>query len=778
MNSAVLTVADLGDDVGDIYAWIDAQVSVAPGDPKTHLEGLLPQFHVLSQELSANLQQCLETFPSFVNHVQLLQLKTQTLGQSLHTHSPSTQSARGDATPAYNTLSQLHTAKMHMQQCSNALQESAAWKQHSRYVVQVTADPTLDLAKLATHLAAMHKSLETLQRMPGHDERAATMDTVSRDVETALVPQLHTLLQEPTLPLSPLQDCLAIFAHLNRASLVEDAYAKRRPAPMHRLWHASTPADADGLAAFYAEVESFLERETRYCQQLFAAPLPVVLELVHATLSPLASAVASLLDAAPAQLLPAFKAATRFAHRVLLHTVVSWTTPTAADVHKVLHSVFGPFEASFTMYERIETSVVTESLLALLPSTSTLLAPAVDELSARVWLLVEARVQHAMELMAGAVLPEALEALTTGLSALAQMWSSKMAPAPAPGATVDWSHLHEALAMLKACGGVLVAQRACQARLRLRVLPTLALWFPDATPPSLPPRIQLSPTSKAAVGPDAALHVTVDDCINAETLPVAVVKLWLQRDKARYQSLQLCKESVATDDDVDVILGPVFRDWTLHVQQRTYATVLTPVASVLTSVPTMECWIQADESADLPSFSMLPQEYMTSVADLLLSLLPQLEPFAESSGLSQALAASHNIVELSHEAWAAVARVLGVPQDEAFLQLGELPAPDADAGPAAAFVDQWTFVVASGAMAAVLSVLLAIPQLSASGKAQVVCDVSYLQNVLHALGVPTHPLLLYYKDRLCGDAGSEHLLPPSMTEKIDLWIDQHAAADV
>ncbi|KDO15892.1 hypothetical protein SPRG_18572, partial [Saprolegnia parasitica CBS 223.65] len=51
MDSAVLTVADLGDDVGDIYAWIDAQVSAAPGEPKAHLESLLPQFHVLSQEL-------------------------------------------------------------------------------------------------------------------------------------------------------------------------------------------------------------------------------------------------------------------------------------------------------------------------------------------------------------------------------------------------------------------------------------------------------------------------------------------------------------------------------------------------------------------------------------------------------------------------------------------------------------------------------------------------------------------------------------------------------
>ncbi|OQR80775.1 hypothetical protein ACHHYP_17213 [Achlya hypogyna] len=769
MDSSVLTVADLGDDVGDIYAWVDAQCSGR--DAKAHLESLLPQFHVLSQELSGNLQSCLESFPSFVTHLQLLQLKTTTLGKSLQSNGSSAPKRGASSSPQYDMLAQLHNAKTHMQQCSNALQESAAWKQHSRYVVQATTtiDTTHDLAKLATHLAAMRKSLDTLQSMPGHDERQATMETVSRDVEAALVPQLYALLQEPQLPLSHLQDCMAILGHLGRSAIIEDAYAKRRPAPMHRLWHASAPSDANGVAAFYAEVEAFIAREVRYCQQLFATPLAVVLQLLDATLTPLAGALSALLEAAPGMLLDTFRSAVAFAHQVLVQSVVSWAELSPEDLHSYLQTVFGPYKGVFVEYARLEAAVVTDALAAFVPRGPTLHAPALEELSGRVWPFLEARVQCAAELMAGAVLPDAFDALTSGLTTLATRWGDLMVAPQASKAVVDWAHLHEALAMLKACGGVLVAYRDCQARLRLRVQPTLAAWCPDTTASRVAPRIQLSPTHKGGTNP--SLSVTLDDCLSPAKLPMAVAKLWLQSHPSRFHQLQLCNDAVAADD-ADGIFGPVFEQWTRRVQERTYATVLTPIASVLAPVPAMTSWIEVDADSDLPTFSTLPQ----ALADLLLSLLPQLEPFAESSGLAQALTASQNVDELVHEAWAGVARVFNMPVDDAFVQLGELPGADPDASPAADFVDRWTFVVASGTMAAVLQALAAIPRLSAKGQRQVQGDVAYLQNVLNALGVPAHPLLVTYADRLAGGEGSA-TVPRSMADKMDLWITRQQATE-
>ncbi|OQS06954.1 hypothetical protein THRCLA_01026 [Thraustotheca clavata] len=766
-----VSVNDLGSEKADIYAWIDAQCCKnKQEETKDHLESLLPQLHVLSQELSGNLQQCLESFPSFVNHMQLLQLKTRTLAISLNGKNNNPRLLQQDSSSQYDTLAQLHYAKTQMQKCSNALQESASWNQHSRYVLQSIANSN-EFGNLATHLAAMRKSLDTLESMPGHDERLSTMNTVSHDVEVALVPKLNELLQEPQLHLSQLQDCMAIFHHLNRENIVQDAYAKRRPAPIHRYWHATAPTDGASLDLFYIEVETFLVREIRYCQQLFNQPLDVVLKLLDATLRPLLSAMKSLLETNPTIFLESFQYAVRFVHQLLVQGLLSWATLTSDQLSTILTIVFEPYHAQFLDYKTIESHIIKTELLTYVPTTSTLHAPSLEEHCNLVWPYLEARIQYAMELLAGAVLAEEFEAIIEGLEVFSKALCDKMKPPMCCTDVIDWSQLHESLAMLKACGAVLLGAQSCQHRLRLRVEPVLNFWQPDPSHSATAPRIQLSPTTKSSNSTDATLNFTIDDCMYADKLPVALAKLWFQKDRSRFQALQLCKEEWTASDDSDERFSSVFREWTLQVQQRTYLTVLTPISCVLAKVPTMSCWIEVDQDSDLPSFNHLPQEYMTTVADLLLSLLPQLEPFAESSGLTQALAASQNIIELSHDAWASVAKIFNVAQDTAYVVLGE---QNNFALFSLMIVDTWTFVVASGAMANLLQAISQIGHLSTLGKRQIVCDVTYFENVLNALGVAPHPLLVYYKDRLTETEASV-FVPPSIAEKIDLWITRQVA---
>ncbi|RHZ03762.1 hypothetical protein DYB31_013310, partial [Aphanomyces astaci] len=109
------------------------------------------------------------------------------------------------------------------------------------------------------------------------------------------------------------------------------------------------------------------------------------------------------------------------------------------------------------------------------------------------------------------------------------------------------------------------------------------------------------------------------------------------------------------------------------------------------------------------------------VADILLSLLPQLELFAETSGLPNAVAASHHVELLSNDAWTAVATTFFPSNSVNDDWMSQSATPS--------FVDRWTVVMASGAMAVLTSQILQIPRFSATGAAQLACDMGLLGDI-------------------------------------------------
>lgn len=189
------------------------------------------------------------------------------------------------------------------------------------------------------------------------------------------------------------------------------------------------------------------------------------------------------------------------------------------------------------------------------------------------------------------------------------------------------------------------------------------------------------------------------------------------------------------------------REWTREAQRLTFDTVFLPIARVLDALPVMGAWSEApaEEDGDLPTFSALPQEYITVVADRLLSLLPQLEPFAESSGLQQAFLASRGAHDVCvQDEWQRLGKLLRLTAQET-LECQRVFTEDAGASEegkddgavvtsATAFVDLWTAAVASGALAALLRAVCLISELSDAGARQLSADLGYFFNVLSAVG--------------------------------------------
>ncbi|KAG7392377.1 hypothetical protein PHYPSEUDO_000785 [Phytophthora pseudosyringae] len=466
---------------------------------------------------------------------------------------------------------------------------------------------------------------------------------------------------------------------------------------------------------------------------------------------------------------------------------------TAASAEGILRVVFEPYRLYFTEYVCFTSDALTDALLRLVPAFNVKnnedltgggyegedrdaadAAPLEDfsqrleEASEAAWMLVDESLQQCYEFTGGAAFPEAVEAIGAAVQQFTLALSATM-PAirkhckaeptsqvegAASGSLIaspDWSQFHASLALLKACGTLESQLCAIDGRVRIRMREQLAQFFCESPGSS-------SPRSRRKKNHDGA-SIALADLVDPTKLVATVSKAWLNDEDPTRQSqfhqfeMELLDYSARSPGlDTGASRFPTatlldeaqraVRSWTMEVQLLTYDTVFLPIARVLETLPVNENWRKMPDAAlgDLPTFSMLPQDYITMVADLLLSLLPQLEPFAESSSLENAFVASRGAQEACVQGeWTRLGQLLHMaPPELATCQRifgSDGKAATTEPVPTATeFVDLWTAAVASGTLAAFLRTVCSISMLSEMGAQQLAADLGYFHNVLSAVG--------------------------------------------
>ncbi|KAL4158686.1 hypothetical protein PRNP1_004461 [Phytophthora ramorum] len=466
---------------------------------------------------------------------------------------------------------------------------------------------------------------------------------------------------------------------------------------------------------------------------------------------------------------------------------------TAARAEGILRVVFEPYRLYFTEYTRFTSEALTDALLRLVPMFNEKrnedlsgegyeeadqdavdavpledFSQRLEEASEAAWVLVDESLQQCYEFTGGAAFPEAVEAVgaavqqfTLALSATmpAIRRCCKAEPTSRSDGTTeaslvaspDWSQFHASLALLKSCGTLETQLCAVDGRIRVRMREQLAQFFGETSGSS-------SPRGHRKKSHDD-MSITLADLVDPTKLVAAVSKVWLHDEDPTRQSqfhqfeMELLDHFTGSSGfDTTVSRYPTatlldeaqraVRSWTKEAQLFTYDTVFLPIARVLETLPVNENWRKVPDPAlgDLPTFSMLPQDYITMVADLLLSLLPQLEPFAESSSLANTFVASRGAQEVCVQAeWARLGQILHLAPPELaacqriFGSEGK-PASSEPAPTATEFVDLWTAAVASGTLAAFLRTVCSISVLSEMGAQQLAADLGYFHNVLSAVG--------------------------------------------
>ncbi|CAH0516528.1 unnamed protein product [Peronospora belbahrii] len=459
----------------------------------------------------------------------------------------------------------------------------------------------------------------------------------------------------------------------------------------------------------------------------------------------------------------------------------------SASVKGILRVVFEPYRLYFTEYAHFTSNALTDALLCLVPLSNVTnngvldskgyvhderdaaaIAPLEDfsqqleEASEEVSMLLDESLQQCYEFTSGVAFPEAVEAIgaavqqftlslsvtMTGIQKCCKAKSSLRGQAPGSlVALPDWSHFHASLALLKACGTLESRICAIDGRLRVRMREQLAQFFGETSGP-------LSPRSRFKKIQDEQ-SIALADLVDATKLVASVSKTWLHDEGPTRQSqfhqfeMELLDPSAESSGlDTDVSRYPTakmldeaqraVRSWTREVQLLTHNTIFLPIARILDTLPLNENWCKVPDAAlgDLPAFSMLPQDYITMVADLLLSLLPQLQPFAESSSLGSAAVASRGAHTTCVQGeWTRLGQMLELAPPE-LLACQQIFGSDVSefVPTATEFVDLWTAAVASSTLAAFLRTMCSISMLSELGSQQLAADLGYFHNVLSAVG--------------------------------------------
>ncbi|CAM9472002.1 unnamed protein product [Ectocarpus sp. 4 AP-2014] len=389
----------------------------------------------------------------------------------------------------------------------------------------------------------------------------------------------------------------------------------------------------------------------------------------------------------------------------------------------------------------------------------------------------------------------------------------------------DWQYLQGSLVLLGAAGRCQrcfagVEEEVASALLRDRIglfassaprLSSLALPANSPLPNTNGGRgAGTAPENGASPSP-AAGGVAAADGSSSEEGRVAVLRSLLARVRldedrtaraeTRASLMALVEPSAAVPGDVLPAPAREVRALAADARSLVFDVCFKPVAARLDTVPTLVSWQEeqgggggggwgADVGDGADEYDTVPQAYMTQVGEHLLSLLQNLEPFANSDAFQDAVEPTQDLHLLTEAAWRDCGLALDLGESDlmlletlsgakasteppkhrsAYSDNAEGGTNDEDEdeeeeeeeeGEAAKFCTAWLLCVGSATVGCLLAKVLSLPQLSERGTKHLEADLKYLSNVFHALDLPAPPVLehLSLLAGLSRDEAATHLV--------------------
>ncbi|XP_071838113.1 conserved oligomeric Golgi complex subunit 7-like isoform X2 [Apostichopus japonicus] len=722
------------DDNFDVKDWVNAAFKAQKDSPEqkdAQAATLVMKLQLFIQEVNNSLeetsQQALQNLPRVLRDVEAVKQEALFLKEQMQLVKADIKKVEEDTSHSMKMLLEVDVVKSKMKAASDALQEADNWTTLMADVEEVfqSQDPTA----IANKLIAMQHSLSMLSHCGDYDERCQHLETLKNRLEAMVSPQIVAAFT--THSLEQAQQYVKIFTDIERLSQLRNYYHRCHKGTLQAQWQqlqqdSQQKPLVDWLPNFTDNLISIWHQEIKWCEQVFPDPVEVVSELLTQTINGLQPSLPSLIDTAlQGNPLPVLLEIRQILQRFLksLENAAQSVTDSLGKSHffKLVQAVNAPLIPHLLLYGQLEEEHLVQEFTGIQMERRDLIdcAQLLSDSVGKLFKLANEALERCTSLTDGlgsCGLQSALKSLfhaycerfTSALDLLANIHeqeTSKDVASPSEGALgEDWTKFQHALKIIQACGELILQCEEFDLHLSSTLLHA-------ATTHNIQP---MSPSALAPMSPRSSISNPFKEfnylAENDSGQYSKFVKLYtlLSQDESSFQ-LQSSMDEIARVNEL--------------AHKLAFGIVFNQLNKQLAEVPLMEVWRSAGGmlSAELPTFSLSPQEYITKIGQYVMTLPQQLEPFTSQDN----------------------------PMLDKAMETGRLPYPPEPGSPEVEHLaDHWLGSVARGTMHSYVEAILKIPEISPHATRQLGTDIDYLCNVVEALEISASPSLRHIEKLL------------------------------
>ncbi|XP_072180039.1 conserved oligomeric Golgi complex subunit 7-like [Diadema setosum] len=717
----------------DVKEWVNAAFRAQKDSPEqkdAHAATLVMKLQLFIQEVNNSLeetsQQALQNLPRVLRDVEAVRQEAGFLKDQMQLVKEDIKKVEEDTSQSMKMLLEIDTIKSRMKAASDALQEADNWTTLMADVDEVFASQDVQL--IANKLLAMQRSLSMLAHCGDYDERCQSLEVLKNRLEALLSPQLVSAFNSHSLESA--QRFVNIFRDMERLSQLRNYYHKCHKSSLLLQWQQLQETNrekslVEWLPSFYETLLTTWHREVQWCDQVFPDAVAMVCELLTQTLSNLQPSLPACMDSALQDntllnVIELRQITLRFLKS--LEGAIQAVTDQVVGRHfeDLVQAIHAPYMPYLLQYGRYEEEHLLQELASIPMERRDLIdcAQLLSESVNKLFKLTNEAADRCTAFTEGFGMTGLQSALKAAFSSYCQKFDHALETLRAacgldPGSSnamvtsagselgEDWSKFQHSLKIVQTCGELFLQSEEFELHLSSNLLHTCSSH-----------NIQVSSSSPAKIS-------------QGHSNPFKEYNYLAKEDPVQYQAFQALIVKLREDEGSSLLQEPLeaMSKVTEHALKLAFGIVFFQLQLQLSQVSTMEMWTNQGGllSADLPTFSLSPQEYITKIGQYLMTLPQQLEPCTSQEN----------------------------PALEKALESSRLPfPPSAGSTEADHLADYWIGSVARATMHTYVEAILRIPELTSHANRQLATDIDYLCNVVDALGIQPSQSLRHIEDLL------------------------------
>ncbi|GFS71825.1 conserved oligomeric Golgi complex subunit 7 [Nephila pilipes] len=622
----------------DPKEWINKtfQCTEAKENKEEFATTIVAKLQSFIQEVNISLEKTAEqvnqNIPRIAREIEIMQNEAKLLQQQMSSVKGDVMKVEYDSSQSMQVLLQIDHVKSCMQEASKALREADNWTTLSADVEEVFESG--DINTIATKLVGMQNSLEILADVPDYHQRCMRLESLKDRLEVMISPRLIAAFNTQSIVSDVGLMYMKIFKDIKRLNTLQKHYHTFQKEQLLQQWKQIVESDPDETVMDWLNNFNDLLLSTWHsqmaCVQQLLPDIPavqVLSELFVDVLTNLDPSLTFCIDAGmklqsnQLQCLIELKQITDRLAKSLEISIHAIDPKFLNDAYLILlvKTIYAPYRPHIEKYDYLEEQQLLSSLksLALSEDLEDSVQILGDSLS-KIFCLIQEAESRCQQLTQGSGYVSFLRALEGSISeyaghfrCLLRLFKNNMQSEK--GIADSWSLFQQSLQATQVIGEALMQLEGLQVLFigNIREVGRKLGYY--------------SPTEENSVNP---FHAYDDVLLSASAKRELQQMInMLQEEKAASP----LKKSLSTFKKLCIDAGSLISDLVLKQAQVH-----------LQKVPYLKIWSEDSTGsvvADLPDFSLSPQEYITEVGQYLMTIPQHIEPFIlrDNPGLHTAL---------------------------------------------------------------------------------------------------------------------------------------------